>query len=147
MAIVNRTKDASEQRLVFQEGFGAVATGVTQVIAHVANSGVLEAAQIAAFGLSGSPTYALVINRFIVGTGATAITVAVGTSNTPGAFGTSGSPTAGMKLEASGSTLLNLLPNDVIMVQSGVANTAATGLVVSLVIRPTQDIRSYFGLV
>jgi len=149
MAVINRTKDVTEQRQVFRIRDGAVATGVTGIVAQIPFPCVLESGQIAAFGLSGAPNYALVLNRFIAGAGATAITIATGTSNVPSAFGTSGvagTGTSGIVMPW-GSTLLNLLPNDVIMYQSGVANTAVTGLAISLVVRPTQDIKVHFGLV
>ena len=90
MAVINRTKDASEQRVTFDFAAGAFATGVTAIIAQVPYPCTLESGQIAAFGLSGAPNYALTVNRFIAGAGATAIVVAVGTSNAPSAFGTSG---------------------------------------------------------
>lgn len=148
MPIINRGKDASEQRKVFEYKAGAFATGVTAIVAHIPYPCVLEQGQIAAFGLSGAPNYALVINRFIAGAGATAITIATGTSNVPSAFGTSGVAATGASgiNMLWGSTLANLMPNDVIMVQSGVANTAVTGLAVSLVVRPIQDIKVHFGL-
>jgi len=143
MAIVNRTLDASEQRKVFQLSQGPVATGASGIVCEVPYPCVLEAGEIAAFGLSGAPTYALVLNRFIAGAGFTAITIAVGTSNVPSAFGTSGS--FSMVLPASGSTLLNLLENDVLMYQTGVANTAVTAVAISLVLKPIQDIKTQFG--
>lgn len=145
MAVVNRTLDSSEQRKIVEQSFGAIATGVTGIIAQIPYPCVLEKAQMAAFGLSGAPTYSLVVNRFIPGTGFTAITV--GSANVVPAFGTSGVMVVGASLPASGSTLLNLLANDVVMVQSGVANTAATGLSVNLVIRPLQDVKQHFGLI
>ena len=148
MAVINRTKDVTEQRRTFLYSAGAFATGVTAIVAQVPWPCVLESGQIAAFGLSGAPNYALYVNRFIPGTGATAILVATGTSNVPSAFGTSGVAGTGSSgiVMAWGSTLLNLLPNDVLMVQSGVANTAVTGLAITLVARPTQDVRVHFGI-
>lgn len=149
MGIINRTKEASEQRKVFSVQAGAFATGVTAIVAQIPFPCVLESGQIAAFGLSGAPNYALTVNRFIPGAGATAFVVATGTSNVPSAFGTSGVAGTGASgiVMAWGSTLMNLLPNDVVMVTSGVANTAVTGLSISLVVRPTQDIKVHFGLV
>lgn len=147
MAIVNRTKDATEQRLVFQANAGATATGVTGILCMVPSPGVIEAGQLAAFGLSGAPNVTIVLNRFIAGAGATAITIATGTSNVVNAYGTSGVIATGMVIAAAGSTLLNVLANDVLMYQTGVANAAVTGLSVNLVIRPIQDVRSYFGVI
>lgn len=143
MAIVNRTLDPSEQKKVFSVAAGAVATGVSGIVAVVPYPSTLTAGSIAAFGLSGAPNYALVVNRFVVGAGVTAITVAVGTSNIPLAYGTSGS--WAMVLPAAGSTLLQLQANDVLMYQSGVANTAVTGLNIGIVLQPIQDVKVQFG--
>ena len=143
MGVINRTLDNSQQREVVGVAAGALATGVTGIVAHVNTPVVLDAAQMAAFGISGSPTVQLVINRFIVGTGFTAISV--GSANAVPAFGTSGVMVAGASLPAAGSTLLNLLPNDVIMYQTGGSNSAVTGLSVHLVLRPIQDVKKYFG--
>lgn len=145
MGIVNRTKDQSEQRVVASVALSALGTGVTIPILQVPSPCVLEAGSLAAFGISGSPTYQLSIQRFIVGAGATVFSL--GSANAAPAFGTSGVPVSGLSLPASGSTLLNLLTNDVICVTSGAANAAVTGLNLSLVVRPIQDIRKYFGLV
>ena len=145
MGIVNRSLDASEQEKVFQVTAGAVATGVSGIICTVPWPCTVVEGQIAAFGLSGAPAYALVVNRFIAGTGFTAITIAVGTSNTPPAFGTSGVGISGMVLPAAGSTLLNLLANDVLLYQSSVSNTAVTGLNISVVLKPIQDLKANFG--
>lgn len=150
MAIVNRTLDASEQRRVgvlqWSNGVTLVGTGVTRTIGIVPWPCTLDAGQIAAFGLSGAPSYAIAVQRFIPGAGLTAITVAVGASNVPPDFGTSGVGISAMILPAAGSTLLNLLANDVVYFVSGVANTAATYLAISLVLKPTQDIKYNFGL-
>lgn len=143
MPIANRTLDASEQRKIFQVQTGLLATGATGTIAVVPWPCILDAGEMVAFGLSSTPNYSLVVNRFIVGTGVTAITIAVGTSNVPNAFGTSG-PSA-MVLPAAGSTLLQLLPNDVLMYQSGVANSAATGFAMSISLKPIQDIKVVHG--
>lgn len=143
MAVINRTLDQSQQRFTMNAQAGAVATGVTGILGIVPTPCVLEAGQIAAFGLSGAPSYQLTVQRFIVGTGITAITI--GGANVPPAFGTSGLAVSGVSLNAAGSTLNNLLPGDVIMYLSGVANTAVTGLAVSLVMRPIQDIKKWFG--
>jgi hypothetical protein len=149
MGVINRTKDATEQRKTFFYNAGAVATGVTATVMHVPYPCLLESGQIAAFGLSGAPNYTLTINRFIVGAGATAIVVATGTSNVPSAFGTSGVAALGTSgiVMPWGSTLMSLLPNDVVMLTSGIANTAVTGLCVTLVVKPIQDIKVHFGLV
>ena len=143
MAITNRALDASEQRKLIEFGIGAVATGATLLVAQIPYASTLEAVKVSAQGLSGSPTYDLRVWRFIVGTGVT--TIAGGATTLTGvAMGTSGAQS--MVLAASGSTLLNLLPNDVITLTSGTANTAVTGLNVAVVIKAVQDIKISFGV-
>lgn len=143
MAITNRALDASEQRQVFQADFALTGTGATLLIAQVPFNSTLEAVRIAAQGLSGSPTYDLRVWRFITGTGVTSIAGGA-TTLTGVAMGTSGIQS--MVLAASGNTLLNLLANDVITLTSGAANTAVTGLAVSLVVKAVQDIKTSFGV-
>lgn len=155
MAVVNRTLDASEQRKVFAVVNAATATGVTLNLGLVPYPSTLVEAQVAAWGLSGAPSYQLSVNRFISGTGFTTIVLATGTSNLPAEFGTSGPGAfgaslfgaSGMVLAASGSTLLNLLANDLLMVTSGGSNSAVKGLAIDVVIQPIQDIKVHFGLV
>jgi len=142
MAIVNRSLDASEQRKAFTMNLQAVATGVTIQAMIVPYASVLEGVKVAAAGLSGSPTYDLRIWRFIAGTGVT--TIAGGaTTLTAVAVGTSG--VQSMVLASSGSTLLNLLANDVITLTSGAANTAVTNLTVGIVVKAVQDIKTVYG--
>ncbi len=146
MAIVNRTLDPSEERKVMSVKAGATANGVTAIIGTVAYPSVLQAGVVAAFGISGAPSYQVTVNRFIVGTGVTAIIVATGTSNTPLAYGTSGA--LQLKLAAAGSTLLNLLADDVLMVTQGASSSdAVTGFALDLVILPIQDIKVFFGII
>lgn len=145
MAIVNRSLDASEQRKTFNFKWNAVVgTGATVVVGAVPYPSVIEGAQMAAYGLSGSPTWTLKIHRFIVGTGATYF--AVSGAMSPSAFGTSGVQAAGLSLLASGNTLLNLLPNDVLMVETAGANSAVLSGALSVVLRPIQDIKANFAL-
>ncbi len=145
MAIVNRTLDSSEQRKDIVMSYGAIATGVTSVIAIVPWPCVLEKAQFAAFGVSGSPTATIVVQRFITGTGFTAISLS-GANALP-AFGTSGVIAVGASLLATGSTLLQLQANDVLSLLSGGANSAVTNLGIGVVLRPIQDIRQHFALI
>lgn len=154
MGTLNRTLDITEQRKVFGQVYAATATGVTLNVVSVPFASTLEEAQVSAWGLSGAPSYALAINRFITGTGFTTIIVGTGTSNIVAEFGTSGAGSfgtslfgsSGMVLAAYGSTLLNLLPNDLLTITTGVANTAVKGLAVSVVLKPIQDVKTHFGM-
>lgn len=147
MAIVNRTLDASEQRRSFTASFTGSSTslvlGNTLMLGVVPYNSVLSAITVAAIGLSGSPTMDLRVNRFIVGTGVT--TIAGGaTTLTLTAWGTSG--VQAMVLAASGSSFLNLLANDVLVLTQAGANTATTSQCVTYVLQATQDIKTQLGV-
>lgn len=142
MAITNQALDVSLAKKTVEFGFGALATGVTQIIWQVAYPCTLNAAQVAAFGLSGAPNVALLNNRFIPGAGLTVMTVATGTSNVVVAFGTSGVGASGLNI---GASFTQLLANDVLILQTGVANAAVTGLSGNIVITPIQDTTTYLG--
>lgn len=145
MAVINRTLDPSEQRKSFSESYGALATGVTIPVLFVPFNSTLDAMQMAAFGISGSPTVTFAVHRFIVGTGFTTITAGFSAAAALGAFGTSGivaSPVA----VAAGNTLLNLLAGDVVVASTGGANSAVTGLSVGLTIKAVQDLKTQYGI-
>jgi hypothetical protein len=144
MAIVNRSKDASEQRRVMSVVAQAVATGATGMIGIVPHAATLDGLQMAAFGISGSPTCAVHVHRFIVGTGFTSW--AVSGVEAQFAYGTSGVNARGMSLLASGSTLLNLLPNDVLVYLTAGTNAGCAFFSLQAVIKPLQDIKTYFGI-
>lgn len=142
MSVNNRTLDPSEQKKNINVNLGATATGATAIALHVPFNCNLNAVQVSAFGLSGAPTVSLVNNRFIPGTGFTAITVAVGTSNAVPAYGTSGVLAAGILL---GASFTQLFANDVLMIVTGGSNAAVTGLGAVLVIQPIQDVKTFVG--
>lgn len=171
MAVLNRTLDVSEQRKVFEltvntfatgTSLYAVPTGATYLIGVVPWASTLDVAQLAAYGLSGAPTYQINVDRFITGTGFTTIILATGTSNLAVAFGTSGIGTVGSSLVGvsgmilagfgssiagqSGSTLLNLLANDVLLLRTGGTTAAANSVAVTVVLKPLQDAKTNFGL-
>lgn len=143
MGITNRTLDATEQRRTFQASYGAVSTGLTLSVLTVPFNSTLAGIRMTSEGLSGAPTYAFKVQRFIVGTGITAISG--GSTTTTGvAYGTSG--LVSVPIAAAGSTLLNLLAGDLITCTTGGANTATTSLTVSVVIQAVQDIKTNFSL-
>ena len=158
MAILNRSLDISEQRKVFEISLSAfatgtstyaVATGGTYAIGIVPYPCTLESAQLAVYGNSGNPSYGISIDRFIVGTGLTTIPLALGTSNVvTRVFGTSGylRGASGMFTEAAGSTLLNLLAGDVLLLLTGGTTSAATLVTCGVVLIPIQDSKVHFGL-
>ena len=144
MAIVNRDLDVTQQRYVFTNNQSAV-VGVSALI-HV---GIVPCAaqllQVAtnAFGLSGSPTVGVQIQRFVVGAGLTTIPLNGSSLLTITALSTSGMQT--QTLPASGSTLLNLLKGDDIQLVTSTANTAAT-YVVEAVVQILQDVKQDYGV-
>lgn len=140
MAIVNRDKDSSEQYQVVNFPAGAVATGSTREVWVAPFPCTISAIKAMAAGLSGAPQALVKINRFIVGTGVTAITVHA--AQAIPAFSTSG--LFGLSLPASGSTLLNMTANDVLEITTSGSNTAFGDLNLAVKVQKTQDILSFF---
>ncbi len=142
MAVVNRDLDVSEQKCVLNAPLsGVVATGLTLGVAVIPYAATLRNIQVAAVGLSGAPTWTFFVYRFIAGTGYTAIACAG--ALTVANYGTSG--IQGVSLVASGSSLLNMLANDVVGVSTTGANTAAGSAAVSVAIQALQDVKAVFG--
>lgn len=160
MGIVNRTLDVTEQKknIYWSATTGAgtsgpLVTGVTNIVAIVPWPSIFYGGQMAAYGLSGAPSYALALNRFIAGTGFTTWILATGTSNLAAAYGTSGAGSFGTSLFgssgivciASSSTLAIMQANDVITLTTGGTNASAISLAINLVIAPTADIKYSYG--
>jgi hypothetical protein len=143
MPIINREKDASEQRVVVQSDFGLSLNGATLALGLVASPGTLDGIRVAAIGLTGAPTMDFKVNRFVVGSGMTSI--AGSTTLTLTAIGTSG--VQSVVQVATGNSLLALQAGDVLVAQmTGGANTGAAAVSVAYVLRATQDIKSSFGI-
>jgi hypothetical protein len=142
MAITNRMLDVTEQRKVFELAIGTAANlvnGFSAPICTVPWPCLLDGGNLVAYGLSGSPQFQISVNRWNGSVAATFV-VATGTSNVPAAYGTSGS--ASLVIAASGSTLLQLQANDVLLyAQTGGASAAATSAVISVILRPLQDVK------
>ena len=143
MAILNRSLDPSEQQEAFVATYGLAVTSATFHACVVPYNSILDAAKLAVSGLSGSPAYDLRIVRFIAGAGVTTFNPG-STTLTGVAYGTSGLQS--FLLASAGSTLVNLLANDIITVTSSGANTAATNLSVGVVLQAVQDIKVTFGV-
>ncbi len=142
MAICNRDLDASEQKLEIAANYGNVATTLVIPVGIVPYPCTLIGARVAATGISNSPTGALKINRFIVGSGST-VYLGGFTTLTLVDVGTSGIQS--VVIAAAGSTALSLQAGDEFTWTSAGANSAAT-VAVSIVVQKTQDIVSHFGL-
>lgn len=162
MAIVNRDKDGSEQRLIYENSFYSdpsgisagilnpgVPTGKTYPICTIPYPSTLDAANVAAWGISGTPVYSLWIYRFAGGF----TSIVCGQTLTMTAFGTSGSLSGngvsgalGFSLIAANASTFPLIAGDQVALYTQGANSAFATVTVSLVIRATQDIRSNFGV-
>lgn len=143
MAIINRDLDVSEQIKVLEYQAGAVATGVTLLGVGIPFPASLKAINVVAVGLSGTPTLAFGIGRFIAGSGFTFITGGVTATVTVPAMGTSGAVTVtGL---SAGSSLLALQRGDQLMAVSGGANSAVTQLSIGVVVQALQDFKTSFG--
>jgi len=138
MAIVNRDLAPNQQVSVRGANIGAFATGVTNVLFIAENPQQVITAAVKAFGLSGSPVYSLNILRAVgggltsIGLGAT-ITAVEGTTLWQGISITLGAT-------------IPMQTGDVLMVNSGAANTAVTGLMVSVAVQHLQDVRTFWGV-
>ena len=145
MAISNRDLDTSEQKKAFSVTIGKKAapnvTSATLMLGSVPFSSELKALSVVGFGLSGSPQVEFRIQRFIAGTGHTII--APGVSVIIPEMGVSGPISA--SLPAAGSTLLQLLAGDQLIMFTAVANTSTDSLTVGYVLKALQDIKADFG--
>lgn len=142
MAIVNRDLDSGEKKEVVRFESGVIAAETTREVWVAPYPCTIQAVKAMVVGPTLAPTVALQTNRFIVGTGVTAITVQAAHDTT--VFSTSG--LLGMSLPAAGSTLLNLAANDVVeIVTSGSTTTSQMlNLYVALQVTKTQDVLSFF---
>lgn len=144
MALVNRDKDASEQKDIYAVKLGALATGVTASMFVVPYPSLLQNMRSASKGLSGSPQLAFLCTRFIPGAGGTAIPISISNMvlnnlGTSGVMGYSG-------LVATGSTLLNLQAGDILEAVTSGSNAATADLVLTVVLKKLQDVVSCFGV-
>lgn len=135
MAIANREKDVSEQKMDVQVALKNVVTGVTSVIFVAPYPCTLVSASGFALAVSGAMNLAFLR---ITANGQSVIAASISgmICGNSGMFGYSG-------LAAAGSTLLSLGAKDAIAISSSGANTAAGDLHLHLVIQKTQDIVSY----
>lgn len=138
MGIINRDLDNTQKREIVQTSFNAVlATGVTSQIGLVACDSKVMSFFGSASGLSGAPVYSLALVR-LASTGVTSIPC--GATLTPPEIGVSGP--VGFTL-ATGVTALR---GDLLVVTSGVANTASLRSTFGAVLQPTADYKKYFGI-
>ncbi len=144
MAIINRDLDVSQQRFDYQERFANV--GISQILplALFPFPGTVQSVRFGAYGLSGAPIYSFFVDRFIAGTGFTSIPIGI-SGYLPSVMGTSGI-NGFSGLAAAGSTLLNFQAGDLLYAVSSVANTAASHIISSVVVKQTQDYLSMWSV-
>ncbi len=146
MGIINRAKDITDKHEGMPFAFAnlSFSNGETGVLAYVPFPCNLRDANIATFSVVGSINLILTVNRFIVGAGFTSYTV--GSTFALRSFGTSGVFASGLSLPAFGSTLLQLMPNDVIgYLVAGGSTASCSGIAGNIILTKTQDVTRYFG--
>ena len=148
MGIGNRTNDVSEQQEVFTifasalNGISGINNGSTLVSSFVIpRPCVVQSAQATAFGVSGAPVVLMSAWRFTPGTGAASFVI--GTTMAVPAYAVSGF--MGYSIGAAGSTTLNLQKGDILsVVQSGGTGAASLQTLINVVVKNTQDFKSWF---
>lgn len=144
MAIINRDKDVSEQKQSYHETIKLFnTTGGTFPILLVPYNAEVRAVQVAARALSGAPTVEVEAHRFVAGAGVT-VNSSIMTALTMKAFGTSGIANS-LSLGVAGSTQVQVAAGDLLVATCVGANTGADDVVVSVVLKCLQDIKSDFG--
>ena len=140
MGIINRTFDASEQKDLLNAGVNDTTTGIDYPLMVLPRAMQIQDAKAASLGHSGTPTATLKIQRFITGAGNTVISISGALTHT--AYGTSGYQT--FSLPASGSSLLDLQKGDLLVATTGGASSAVKSLMVDVVLKNIQDIKSWY---
>jgi hypothetical protein len=144
MAISNRDLDNAQTRETIYACLGPVVTGATFLLGPIPYPAQVVAAQTASMGLSGAPVHALLISRFIVGTGYT--TIGLNATLTISAIGTSGPQGySTASFAGSGASGTPLYPGDDLILVTGAANTATANTSVAVVIKALQDVKTHFG--
>lgn len=137
MGIINRTKDASEQKEALKVTTGAAVNSTEFIIAAAERPMTISKVVASCIGISGAPTGLLRVTRF---GGASYF---IGASFLIPAVGTSG--VMGVSLPATGSSLLLLQKNDLLTVAvGGGTSAAANSVLVEVVVQNAQDIKGWF---
>lgn len=138
---ITRTKDVSEQKESIRISGANVNNATTLGGYLVERSMIITDCKVAMQGVSGSPSVMLGAYRFQGSTGSASFVI--GTSFVVTSYATSGYMS--YSLPASGSTLLQLMKGDVIViVQGGGTGAASTYTSVDVVAQNIQDIRTWF---
>lgn len=141
MGIINRTKDASEQKESIIGIAANPVNGQDIVIGIMERAVNVTDCKVSMLGLSGAPTVVLKALRFIAGTGGSSF--ALGTTFAISAYGTSGY--VSYSLLASGSSQLSLQKGDLLVAtQGGGTGAASTSTIVEVVVQTLQDIKTWY---
>lgn len=141
MAIVNRDKDATEQKEFIPIALSAVTTtGGTYMICAVPFQCEVKAIRLAAAGLSTVPVFEVEAYRF---SGGVTINSSICTATSVGLFGTSG--LVSLTLGTAGSTQVFVDANSVLVLTVSGANAAAAQVSGTVVVQKLQDLVTYFG--
>lgn len=141
MAIVNRSLDATEKKVVVHASIGALATSITRAVVPLAWPAALKSVAVAAQGLSGAPGLAIQ-RRYFAGGETTAILATLA----PADYGTSGIQV--LDVVSDGATQAQQLGSgDVLEIVSSGANTALADLSLNFVLEKLQDVVSHNGII
>lgn len=136
MSIVNRECDASQQKDVYCDSIGAVATGVSIPLAVFPYPCVLQTLKYSAIGVSGAPIHSLYKQRGLTLEAIGISGILLQANGTSGTVGFSG-------LAAAGSTLLIFNTGDALHVVSSGSNAAVAAICYEVAVQKLQDIVSY----
>lgn len=141
MSILNRTHDISLQKQTFQGALVNANNLAVIPVAMIERSMLITDCKIAMQGVSGTPAVYLGVYRFQGSTGAASFIV--GASFVCQSFATSGYLSYSMP--AAGSTLLNLMKGDVVVLtQAGGVGAATTITQVDLIVQNLQDVTTWY---
>ena len=153
MAIVNRSKDISEQKEVIRRVIGpalsaggtflvGVAAGSSYLIGSIPYQSLAKALMAVCTNLGNSLALVFNVQRFVPGLGQTVIAGVFGSLALQN-FSTSGIQS--VSLLAPGSTLLSLLAGDQLWMSPIGASGTADTVTVDLVISAVNDIKQIYG--
>lgn len=134
MGIINRSYEESEQQRDIFANVEDTVTSTQDQIYHCPHAMQIQSGKLCAEGLSGSPTAQLQIQRFVSGEGETQI--ALGAALDLQSVGTSGPQSYTFSSTA-------LEAGDQIRVVHAGTNAAVDQLSIALVVKATQDIKSW----
>ena len=141
MAIVNRDKDATEQKEFINFTLNDVTTtGGTYVICPVPFQCEVKAIRLSAAGLSTVPVFEVEAYRF---SGGVTINSAISTATSVGLFGTSG--LVSLTLGTAGSTQVFVDAGSAFVLTVSGTTAAAARVSGTIVVQKLQDLVTYFG--